>query len=129
MAPQPHSPMVERRAPRPPRRRDDMARRIRETLLAFGGQAHRTQVIEHLAREFRLDPRNVPDDFKAAVIRGFEAVMDDDTQRAVFGFNLPFGPGSHRWAVKLADGACLDPSVLAIPPIPGRRTGRATANA
>lgn len=86
---------------RRPRRREDMARRIREMLLALGGEAHRVVVIEQLAREFGHDVRHIPDDLKIAVIRAFDGVIQDEAKRATFGFHLPFGPGSHRWAVKV----------------------------
>jgi len=102
------TPAVERRRQGPPRRRDDLARRIRETLLALGGEAHRTQVIEQLAREFGLDARHVPDDLKSSVIRSFEDVLRDEAQRDTFGFHLPFGSGSHRWGVKVAVARPLD---------------------
>jgi len=92
---------VERRARRQPRRRHDMAKCIRETLLAFGGEAHRTQVIEQLARDFGVDVRHIPDDLRASVISAFEDIVRDEAKRADFGFHLPFGAGSHRWAVKL----------------------------
>jgi len=93
-------PLVERRARRQPRRRHDLAKCIRETLLAFGGEAHRTQVIEQLARDFGIDVRHIPDELRASVIRAFEDVVRDEAKRADFGFHLPFGPGSHRWGVK-----------------------------
>lgn len=94
---------VERRGRRQPRRRHDLAKCIRETLLALGGQAHRKTVIEQLAREFGLDPRHVPADLELSVIRAYHAVLLDDAQRQAFGFHLPFGAGSHRWAVKLTE--------------------------
>ena len=95
----PHA--VERRVRNRPRRRHDMAKYIQATLLALGGEAHRRTVIEQLAREFGMDPRNVQPDLEQSVIRAFEAVLNDETQRAAFGFHLPFGAGSHRWGVKL----------------------------
>jgi hypothetical protein len=92
--------LIERRARRQPRRRHDLAKCIRETLLALGGEAHRKTVIEQLAREFGLDPRNVPTDLETSVIRTYETILRDEAQRAAFGFHLPFGAGSHRWGVK-----------------------------
>ncbi|HEY3695763.1 hypothetical protein [Phenylobacterium sp.] len=94
---------VERRARRQPRRRHDLAKCIRETLLALGGEAHRKTVIEQLAREFGLDPRHAPAELEISVIRAYEAVLHDEVQRAAFGFHLPFGAGSHRWGVKLGE--------------------------
>ncbi|MDP3658596.1 hypothetical protein [Phenylobacterium sp.] len=98
---------VERRGKRPPRRRHDMAKCIRETLLALGGQAHRRTVIEQLAREFGVDVLHIPEDLETAVINCFEDIWRDQEKRAAFGFHLPFGEGSHRWSVKLPDAGAL----------------------
>jgi hypothetical protein len=95
------SPAVDRRVRRQPRRRHDMAKCIRETLLALGGEAHRKTVIEQLAREFGFDARHVPPELEESVIRVYEGVLQDEAQRAAFGFHLPFGAGSHRWGVKV----------------------------
>ena len=98
---------VERRGKRPPRRRHDLAKCIREVLLALGGQAHRRTVLEALAREFGVDVLHIPSDFEASVIACFEAVCRDQEQSAAFGFHLPFGEGSHRWAVRLPEAAAV----------------------
>jgi transcriptional regulator GlxA family with amidase domain len=95
-------PFVERRVRGRPRRRADLAKHIQATILAMGGEAHRRLVIEHLAREFGMDPRHVPPDFEAQVLRAFQATLEEEEQRLALGFHLPFGPGSHRWGVKLA---------------------------
>lgn len=91
----------ERRRRRQPRRRLDMANNIRTTLLVLGGEAHRSVVIEQVARDFGHDVRRIPDDLKTAVISAFEDVVRDEAMRAAYGFHLPFGDGSHRWAVKV----------------------------
>jgi DNA-directed RNA polymerase specialized sigma subunit len=96
---------TERRAKNLPRRRHDLAKSIREAILALGGEAHRRSVIEALAREFGVDVLHIPGDLEAAVIRSFEDTLRDDAQRAAFGFHLPFGEGSHRWGVKIATHA------------------------
>lgn len=93
---------VERRGRGLPRRRHDLAKSIREAILALGGEAHRRSVIEALAREYGVDVLHIPESLETAVIRRFEEALRDDTQRAVFGFHLPFGEGSHRWGVKMA---------------------------
>jgi hypothetical protein len=93
---------AERRTRRPPRRRHDLAKSIRETLLALGGQAHRAVVINQLAREFGFDERHIPDDFRTSVVRCFEDVVRDEAKRSAFGFHLPFGEGSYRWGVQVS---------------------------
>jgi len=94
---------VERRAKRAPRRRDDLAKSIRAALLAMGGQAHRRTVVEAIAREFGVDVLHIPEDLEASVIACFEETCRDEDRAAAFGFHLPFGEGSHRWAVRLPD--------------------------
>jgi hypothetical protein len=79
---------VERRRKQLPRRKDDLARRIRETLLA-------------LARESGVDVLHIPVDLEAAVILSFEEAWRDQERREAMGFHFPFGEGSHRWGVKL----------------------------
>lgn len=92
---------------RNPKRREAVAatqaglvQRIRETLLLFGGEAHRNEVIAQVARERGLDVRHIPPDLEREVIRSFEGVCRDETLRAALGFHLKFGEGSHRWAVR-----------------------------
>jgi hypothetical protein len=77
-----------------------LARRVREVLLAFGGEAHRTIVIEQVARSLGYDPRRIPPDLKSSLIQCFEENWRDERRRAALGFHLPFGEGSHRWSVR-----------------------------
>lgn len=78
---------------------DGLVERIRETLLAYGGEVHRRAVIETLARDRGLDVRKIPQDLEMAVISSFEAAWRDEAKRAAYGFTLRFGEGSHRWGV------------------------------
>jgi predicted DsbA family dithiol-disulfide isomerase len=78
---------------------DRLIDRIRATLLHFGGEAHRRDVIAHLAKESGLDWRNIPEDLEVAVIQSFEETWRDESRRAAYGFHLRFGEGSHRWGV------------------------------
>lgn len=87
----------QRKAVRPVQ--DRLIDRIRETLLHFGGEAHRRDVIAHLAKESGLDSRNIPEDLEVAVIKSFEETWRDESRRAAYGFHLRFGEGSHRWGV------------------------------
>ncbi|UTP38926.1 hypothetical protein M9M90_17125 [Phenylobacterium sp. LH3H17] len=84
---------------------DHLLERIRETLLLFGGEAHRRDVIANVARETGFDVKNIPQDFEAAVILSFEETVRDEVRRAAHGFYLKFGEGSHRWSVKLPETA------------------------
>lgn len=72
-----------------------LATQVREVLLSLGGQAHRSMVIEQVARALGHDARNAPEELQAAVIGVFEA----NCRQAALGFHLPFGEGSHRWGV------------------------------
>jgi hypothetical protein len=85
---------------KPPRSHQSLAKRVREVLLAFGGEAHRTIVIEQVARSLGHDVRQIPEDLQAAVIHIFEETWRDERQRAAYGFHLPFGEGSHRWGLR-----------------------------
>ncbi|MFN3511558.1 MAG: hypothetical protein ACK41C_00825 [Phenylobacterium sp.] len=78
---------------------DQLAERIRETLLMFGGEAHRRDVIANVAREAGLGAQEIPEDFQAAVIQSFERAWRDEARRATYGFHLRFGEGSHRWGL------------------------------
>jgi len=77
-----------------------LVQRIRETLLLFGGEAHRNEVIAQVARERGLDVRHIPPDLEREVIGSFERACRDEAQRRALGFHLKFGEGSHRWAVR-----------------------------
>ena len=88
-----------------PRGRQALARRVREALLALGGEAHRQTVIEQVARTLGHDVQQIPEDLEAAVISSFEETWRNEARREAFGFHLRFGEGSHRWGVRLADVA------------------------
>lgn len=77
-----------------------LVQRIRETLLLFGGEAHRNEVIAQVARERGVDVRHIPPDLEREVIGSFERACRDEAQRTALGFHLKFGEGSHRWAVR-----------------------------
>ncbi len=79
-----------------------LAKRVQEVLLAFGGEAHRTLVIEQVARSLGHDVKQIPEELQAALIHSFEETWRDERRRATYGFHLPFGEGSHRWAAKPA---------------------------
>lgn len=83
----------------------DLCNRIRDALMMLGGEAHRTTVIEAVARDFGMDVRAIPDELQTAMILAFEHVWRDEEQRAAYGFYLRFGEGSHRWAVKIEEPA------------------------
>ena len=97
------------RAPRQTRRKasprpttEHLVERIRETLLFFGGEAHRRDVIANVAREIGVDVKNIPEDLETAMIVSFEECCRDEVRRATYGFHLRFGEGSHRWGLKAA---------------------------
>jgi hypothetical protein len=77
-----------------------LAKRLRDVLVAFGGEAHRALVIEQVARSLGHDVRQIPDDLQTALIHTFEENWRDERRRAAYGFHLPFGEGSHRWGVR-----------------------------
>lgn len=79
-----------------------LVERIRETLMFLGGEAHRRDVIANVAREIGVDAKNIPEDLEAAMIVSFEEAWRDEARRAVYGFHLRFGEGSHRWGLKAA---------------------------
>lgn len=85
---------------RPARANQTLAKRVREVLLALGGEAHRGLVIEQVARALGHDVRQIPDELHAALIHSFEENWRDERRRAAYGFHLPFGEGSHRWGVR-----------------------------
>ncbi len=84
---------------------DHLVERIRETLLLFGGEAHRRDVIMNVAREVGVDVKNISEDFEAAVILSFEETWRDEARRAAYGFHLRFGEGSHRWGLLKSETA------------------------
>ena len=83
-----------------PARKQTLAKRVREVLLALGGEAHRALVIEQVARSMGHDVRQIPEELQAALIVTFEETWRDERRRAAYGFHLPFGEGSHRWGVR-----------------------------
>ena len=85
---------------KPVRGNKTLAKRVRETLLSLGGEAHRAIVIEQIAKHMGHDTRQIPEDLQAAVILSFEQNWRDERRRATYGFHLPFGEGSHRWGVR-----------------------------
>jgi len=84
---------------KPVRGNKTLAKRVRETLLSLGGEAHRAMVIEQIAKTLGHDTRQIPEDLQTAVILSFEQNWRDERRRATYGFHLPFGEGSHRWGV------------------------------
>ncbi len=87
-------------ARKPVRIKQTLCRRVREALVALGGEAHRSIVIEQVARNLGHDVRQIPEDLQAEVIVSFERTWADERKRAAWGFHLPFGEGSHRWSVR-----------------------------
>ncbi|MFD1191528.1 hypothetical protein [Phenylobacterium conjunctum] len=73
-----------------------IACQIRETLLLFGGEAHRRDVIAQLARDRGLDVRRIPPELEREVIDSFERAC----RAQALGLHPKFGEGSHRWAVR-----------------------------
>jgi CO/xanthine dehydrogenase FAD-binding subunit len=84
---------------RPVRGNETLAKRVREALLALGGEAHRGMVIQQVAKALGHDVRAIPEDLSEALIQSFDKAWRDERKRAAYGFHLPFGEGSHRWAV------------------------------
>jgi hypothetical protein len=83
-----------------PRVKQTLCKRVREALLSLGGEAHRTIVIEQVAKNLGHDVRQIPEELETAVIFSFEETWRDERKRAAFGFHLPFGEGSHRWGIR-----------------------------
>ena len=88
---------------RPVRGNEILAKRVREALLALGGEAHRGIVIEQVAKALGHDVRQIPEDLEEALILSFDKTWRDERKRAAYGFHLPFGEGSHRWAVRMPE--------------------------
>ena len=95
--------MTDETGKKPVRGTKTLAKRVRETLLTLGGEAHRAMVIEHIAKQQGHDTRQIPEDLHAAVIASFEQNWRNERSRATYGFFLPFGEGSHRWGVVRED--------------------------
>ena len=92
-------------AKKPIRVKTTLCRRVREALVSLGGEAHRSIVIEQVARNMGHDVLQIPEELQQEVIISFEATWRDERKRAAFGFHLPFGEGSHRWSVVEPDAA------------------------
>ena len=93
------TPVAEVAGKKPSRGNETLAKRVREALLALGGEAHRGIVIEQVAKALGHDVRQIPEDLEEALILSFDKTWRDERKRAMYGFHLPFGEGSHRWAV------------------------------
>jgi hypothetical protein len=91
----------------PAKGKQTLAKRVREVLLALGGEAHRALVIEQVARSMGHDVRQIPEELQTALILSFEDNWRDERRRAAYGFHLPFGEGSHRWGVRTPEIATL----------------------
>ena len=75
---------------------------IVEALRYFRGACHRRQVVEFIEAAHRRAGEPAGDALTSAILSAFErhlGVQPDDPRP----FRLPFGPGSHRWA--LSDAA------------------------
>ena len=88
---------------KPIRVKQTLCKRVREVLLSLGGEAHRSIVIQQVARNLGHDVRQIPEELQADVIVSFEATWRDERKRAAYGFHLPFGEGSHRWGVRVEE--------------------------
>ena len=86
---------------RPIKVKQTLCKRVREALLSLGGEAHRSMVIQQVAKSLGHDVRQIPDELEAEVIVSFEETWRDERKRATYGFHLPFGEGSHRWGVRI----------------------------
>lgn len=73
---------------------------IKDALAELGGEAHRSLVVDQVARRRgvagRADARRLAGD----VIAAFERALRDEEMRRELGFHLVFGPGSHRWGLQ-----------------------------
>ncbi|HZZ37089.1 MAG TPA: hypothetical protein VFE03_15315 [Caulobacteraceae bacterium] len=83
-----------------PKVKQTLCKRVREALLSLGGEAHRSIVIEQVAKTMGHDVRQIPEELQLDVIVSFEETWRDERKRAAYGFHLPFGEGSHRWSVR-----------------------------
>ena len=74
---------------------------IVEALRYFRGVCHRGQVIQYIDAAHRQAGRPAGEQLAAAILAAFERHLGtgaDDPRP----FRLPFGPGSHRWALSEA---------------------------
>jgi len=86
-------------AHKPVRVKPTLCKRVREALESLGGEAHRSIVIQQVARNLGHNVHHIPADLQAEVIVSFEKIWADERKRAAWGFHLPFGEGSHRWGL------------------------------
>ena len=84
---------------KPIRVKTTLCKRVREALVSLGGEAHRSIVIEQVARTLGHHPHHIPAELQLQVIVSFEKTWADERKRAAYGFHLPFGEGSHRWGI------------------------------
>ncbi|WP_293904765.1 hypothetical protein [Phenylobacterium sp.] len=85
---------------KPIRVKTTLCRHVRKALLSLGGEAHRTIVIEQVAKTLGHNVHHIPEELQLQVIVSFEKTWADERKRAAYGFHLPFGEGSHRWGVR-----------------------------
>jgi hypothetical protein len=75
-------------------------------LKSFGGEAHRTIVIEQVARSLGHDVRQIPEDLQVRLVsRPSRPTGARAPGARTYGFHLPFGEGSHRWGLRPADAS------------------------
>jgi hypothetical protein len=84
---------------KPIRVKSTLCKRVREALVSLGGEAHRSIVIEQVARNLGHNVHQIPEELQLEVIVSFEKTWADERKRAAYGFHLPFGEGSHRWGI------------------------------
>lgn len=80
---------------------DPLVAEIVEALLALGGQGHRNAVAERIASARAGEPAKPTEGLVAHVRAAFEErlKLDRTMRRPRALFDLPFGDGSHRWAL------------------------------
>lgn len=74
---------------------------IVEALRYFRGVCHRRQVIEFIEAARRRAGQPIGDTLTAAIVAAFERHLGAGATDPR-PFRLPFGPGSHRWALSEA---------------------------
>ncbi len=84
---------------------------IAQTLRSLGGEAHRDLVVSDVARRAGFDARRPPPDLREDLIEAFERGSAEGGLGCQQLFELPFGPGSHRWrlAAEAAAAELVDP--------------------
>jgi len=84
---------------KPIRVKSTLCKHVRRALESLGGEAHRSIVIEQVARNLGHNVHQIPEELQLEVIVSFEKTWADERKRAAYGFHLPFGEGSHRWGL------------------------------